>query len=153
MTSKCVKRLTNELNDLLKNPVEGFILTEYENIMIWKGFIEGPSDTPFEKGKFNIQFTFDDDYPFKPPSVKFLQTIFHPNIYRDGKICVDILETQNWAPSTNVKTIALSLRSLFMDPNPNSPANRDAAKLFMENKKLYEEKVKNEIESNIKNIK
>jgi len=150
MTSKCVKRLTNELNDLLKNPVEGFVLTDYENIMILKGYIEGPPDSPFQKGKFHIQFSFDEDYPFKPPSVKFLQSIFHPNIYKDGKICVDILETNNWTSSTNIKTIALSLRSLFMDPNPDSPANRDAAKLFVENKNLYNEKVKKEIEINLK---
>jgi ubiquitin-conjugating enzyme E2 A len=150
MSARLLKRLNNELNDYLKNQVEGFVLTDYENILIWKGYIEGPQDTPFENGKFNIQFTFDEDYPFKPPSVKFLQSIFHPNIYRDGKICVDILETQNWAPSTRVSTIVLSLRSLFMDPNPDSPANRDAAILYKQNKDLYNEKIKKEIEFNLK---
>jgi len=150
MSSRLLKRLNNELTNLLKNELDGFVLTNYENIMIWKGYIEGPPNTPFEKGKFYIQFTFDEDYPFKPPSVKFLQSIFHPNIYRDGKICVDILETQNWAPSTQVSTIVLSLRSLFMDPNPMSPANRDAAKLFLENKDLYNKKVKDQIEINLK---
>ena len=150
MSSRLLKRLNNELSGLLKESLEGFVLTDYENIMIWKGYIEGPPDTPFEKGKFHIQFTFDEDYPFKPPSVKFLQSIFHPNIYRDGKICVDILETQNWAASTQVRTIILSLRSLFMDPNPMSPANRDAAKMFMENRSLYDEKVRKEIDFNLK---
>jgi len=136
-----ITRLTKELNKLKSDPVEGFILTDHENIMQWKGILEGPPDTPFANGKFKIQFTFDDDYPLSPPSVKFLDSIFHPNIYRDGKICVDILQKDEWTPVQTVRTIILSLRSLFMDPNPDSPANRDAAIMFKKDKKLYNETV------------
>ena len=35
---------------------------------------------------------FNSDYPSRPSFVKFLTPIFHPNIYRDGTICVDILQ-------------------------------------------------------------
>ena len=116
-------RLSKELSKLISDPVEGFILTSYDNLMLWQGIMEGPKDTPYENGKFGIQFTFDSDYPIKAPSVKFLQYIFHPNIYKDGKICVDILQSHEWSPVQNVRTIIHSLRSLFMDPNPASPAN------------------------------
>jgi ubiquitin-conjugating enzyme E2 A len=143
--SVALKRLTKELTQLTSEPLEGFILTDTTNIMCWKGIIEGPKDTPFENGKFPIQITFDEDYPRGPPSVKFLVSIFHPNIYRDGKICVDILQSQEWSPVQTVRTIVLSLRSLFMDPNPSSPANRDAAMMFMNNKTEYESKVREEI--------
>lgn len=140
--SFCVNRLTKELSKLKSDPVDGFTLLNYDNIMVWQGIIDGPKDTPYENGKFKIQFTFDDTYPVKPPSVKFLQFIFHPNIYKDGKICVDILQSNGWAPSQNVRTIIHSLRSLFMDPNPSSPANRDAAELYLKNKDEYNLKVK-----------
>ena len=140
-----IRRLTKELNQLKEDPVDGFILTDFENIMQWKGVLYGPPDTPFENGKFKIQFTFSDSYPIDAPSVKFLQNIFHPNIYRDGKICVDILQQNEWSPVQTVRSIVLSLRSLLMDPNPDSPANRDAAVMFVKDIKLYEETVRQEI--------
>jgi ubiquitin-conjugating enzyme E2 A len=137
-----INRLTKELDKLKKEPVDGFTLEEFSNIMFWQGTLEGPKDTPYENGKFKIQFTFDSDYPIKPPSVKFLQYIYHPNLYKDGKICVDILQSHEWSPAQNVRTIIHSLRSLFMDPNPASPANREAAELYMKDKTAYAAKVK-----------
>jgi len=137
-----INRLTKELDKLKKEPVDGFTLDDFSNIMLWQGTLEGPKDTPYENGKFKIQFTFDTDYPIKPPSVKFLQFIYHPNLYRDGKICVDILQSHEWSPAQNVRTIIHSLRSLFMDPNPSSPANREAAELYMKDKIAYADKVK-----------
>jgi ubiquitin-conjugating enzyme E2 A len=137
-----INRLTKELDKLKKEPVDGFTLEEFSNIMLWQGTLEGPKDTPYENGKFKIQFTFDTDYPIKPPSVKFLQYIYHPNLYKDGKICVDILQSHEWSPAQNVRTIIHSLRSLFMDPNPSSPANREAAELYMKDKVAYTVRVK-----------
>jgi len=148
--SMAVKRLNRELKEIEKNPIEGFILTDTLDIMVWKGIIEGPKDTPFENGKFPIQLTFDTDYPLRPPSVKYLVPIFHPNIYRDGKICVDILQINEWSPALTITTIILSLRSLLIDPNPSSPANRDAATLFMGNKLEYENKVREDIKKSNK---
>ena len=137
-----IRRLTKELDQLKLNPVDGFVLTNYENIMQWQGVLDGPVDTPYENGKFKIQFTFTEEYPVYVPSVKFLESIFHPNIYRDGKICVDILQQNEWSPAQTVRSIVLSLRSLFMDPNPASPANRDAAVMFTTNRQLYDETVR-----------
>ena len=90
---------------------------------------------------------FDLDYPTKPPNVTFLTPMFHPNIYRDGKICIDILQHE-WSPSQNIRTILLSIMSLLMDPNPASPANREAAMLYNTCKVKYEEKVRDFIEKN-----
>lgn len=36
----------------------------------------------------------------------------------------------------------LVLQSLLHDPNPNSPANNEAAQLYRENRREYEKKVK-----------
>ena len=55
--------------------------------------------------------------------------MFHPNIYNDGNICLDILKDK-WSPVYDVISILMSIQSLLNDPNPNSPANAEAAQLF-----------------------
>jgi ubiquitin-conjugating enzyme E2 A len=66
--------------------------------------------------------------------------MFHPNIYNDGKICLDstqyfklVLQNQ-WSPIYDVWAILTSIRSLLADPNPSSPANQDAAQIYSSNK-------------------
>lgn len=135
------KRLSKELIEIKKNDIEGIELIDTEDIFIWKVSIDGPKESAFEDGKFALRISFDEKYPIKAPSVKFLTEMFHPNIYKDGKICVDILQSE-WSPSQNVETVLQSIRSLLLDPNPNSPANRDAANLYTRNKELYYSKVK-----------
>lgn len=31
------------------------------------------------------------NYPMSPPEFKFVRPLFHPNIYKDGKLCISIL--------------------------------------------------------------
>ena len=143
-----VKRLTKELVSLLseKNKITGIIIENPSDIMTWYVTIVGPPDSSYENGIFKMLLRFNDEYPVKAPSVKFLTPMFHPNIYRDGKICIDILQAE-WTPALNVRTILLSIMSLLTDPNPSSPANRDAAILY-ESRVEYDKKVREFIEMN-----
>jgi len=102
-------------------------------------------DTPFEDGTFKLLLTFDDSYPNKPPTVKFLSRMFHPNVYANGELCLDILQNR-WSPTYDVAAILTSIQSLLHDPNPNSPANAEAAQLYRENMKEYVRRVKVTVE-------
>jgi len=143
-------RLSRELSKLQSesDKIDGITIETPSDLMIWNAKISGPPETPFEKGVFDIMLRFDTDYPVKPPSVKFLTPMFHPNIYRDGKICVDILQSTEWTPAQNIRTILLSIVSLLMDPNPASPANREAAELYNKDQTAYGNKVREFIEAN-----
>lgn len=70
---------------------------------------------------------------------------FATTVYADGQICLDILQNQ-WSPIYDVSAILTSIQSLLCDPNPNSPANSEAAKLFSEDKREYNRKVKEIVE-------
>jgi ubiquitin-conjugating enzyme E2 A len=81
--------------------------------------------------------------------VKFITKMFHPNIYADGAICLDILQNQ-WSPIYDISAILTSIQSLLTDPNPNSPANSEASKLYVENKGEYNRRVKAIVEESWK---
>jgi len=86
--------------------------------MVWNAVIFGPADTPFEDGTFKLVMTFEESYPNKPPHVKFLSRMFHPNVYGTGELCLDILQNR-WSPTYDVSAILTSIQSLLHDPNPN----------------------------------
>jgi ubiquitin-conjugating enzyme E2 A len=138
-TKNDIVQVVDDFNDESKAQI---IILKPDNIFEWSLKIKGPPDSPFEKGIFDMLIRFDSDYPIKPPSVKFITTMYHPNIYRDGKICIDILQPHEWVSTQTVRTIMLSIISLLCDPNPASPANREAAELFVKDKNAYNTKVR-----------
>jgi ubiquitin-conjugating enzyme E2 A len=71
--------------------------------------------------------------------------MFHPNVYANGELCLDILQNR-WSPTYDVAAILTSIQSLLHDPNPNSPANAEAAQLYRENMKEYVRRVKATVE-------
>jgi ubiquitin-protein ligase len=92
-------------------------------------------------GVFSLRMTFGEQYPEKPPRVRFTSEVFHPNVYSDGTLCMDIIQDQ-WSPIHNVCTLLTSIQSLLTDPNPSSPANPEAAQLFQEDPSQYNRRVR-----------
>ena len=97
--------------------------------------------------------SFPTDYPNKPPSVKFVSEVWHPNVYSDGRVCISILHSpgedatgyeqasERWSPVQTVETIMLSIISMLSSPNDESPANIDAAKQFRDDYPGFRKKV------------
>jgi ubiquitin-conjugating enzyme E2 A len=107
--------------------------------------IIGPADTPFEDGTFRLVMQFEEAYPNKPPGVKFVSEMFHPNVYGTGELCLDILQNR-WSPTYDVAAILTSIQSLLNDPNTSSPANVEASNLYKDNRKEYTKRVRETVE-------
>lgn len=71
--------------------------------------IIGPAETPFEDGTFRLVMHFEEQYPNKPPGVKFISQMFHPNVYGTGELCLDILQNR-WSPTYDVAAILTSIQ-------------------------------------------
>lgn len=158
--------LKKELQNLNKNPVEGFSVgLENENDLFnWRIMIVGPNDTLYEGGFFQARMRFPNDYPDSPPQLTFITPIFHPNIYSDGRVCISILHppvndemsgelaSERWTPIQNAKSVLLSVISLLSSPNPDSPANVDAAHLWRTDKSGFKKKVRECVERSLQSF-
>ena len=114
-------RLKKELTEITKNPPTNCSAgLKEEDFFHWYGTIIGPVDTPYENGVFGLKIYFTDEYPFKPPQIKFITKIYHPNINKNGSICLDILKTR-WSPVLTISKVLLSICSLLSDPNIDDP--------------------------------
>ena len=60
-------------------------------------------------GIYQLRITFPDQYPSKPPRVRFISEMFHPNIFGDGSLCLDILQDK-WKPVYTVGSILTSIQ-------------------------------------------
>ena len=137
MNSTAERRLLKDLKKLEQESQsmqsQGITATpEEDSLYRWRAVIFGPDETEWEGGVFRLVLEFTEDYPNKPPKVKFLTKMFHPNIYNDGSICLDILQNM-WSPVYDISSILTSVQSLLCDPNTKSPANNEAAELFSKN--------------------
>eukprot|EP00475_Leptophrys_vorax_P026034 TRINITY_DN36478_c0_g1_i1.p1 TRINITY_DN36478_c0_g1~~TRINITY_DN36478_c0_g1_i1.p1 ORF type:complete len:178 (-),score=1.11 TRINITY_DN36478_c0_g1_i1:213-746(-) len=124
------KRLQSELMKLMTSSDPGVsAFPEGDNIFSWVGTIQGSSGTVYEGLSYKLSLKFSSDYPFKPPTVKFENYCFHPNVDQYGNICLDILKDK-WSSAYDVRTILLSIQSLLGEPNNESPLNGHAAALW-----------------------
>lgn len=136
-------RLMSDLREITADPPDGIsaAVMNDSNLYEWRASITGPEDTPWEGGIYALVLEFDGSYPEKPPKIRFVCDMWHPNIYADGGICLDVMKTL-WRPVFTVAAILQSIQSLLADPNPASPANPAAASMFNSDPKGYRRKVR-----------
>ena len=79
--SPAKKRLMRDFKQMLKEKTDGVSAAPVDaNIFQWQAVMFGPGDTPWEGGTFHLLMDFTEEYPNKPPSVKFVTKMFHPNV-------------------------------------------------------------------------
>eukprot|EP00049_Salpingoeca_infusionum_P018320 m.356683 g.356683 ORF g.356683 m.356683 type:complete len:168 (+) comp17600_c0_seq1:47-550(+) len=155
MASPSSLLLQKQLKELTKNPVDGFSAgLKGDSIYVWEVLII-PNEGMYEGGMFRAELEFPESYPQMPPKMKFIGVIpYHPNIYEDGRVCISILHPpgddeygyedsgERWLPVHTVETILLSVISMISDPNDESPANLDAAKVWREDRAAFKKIVR-----------
>jgi ubiquitin-protein ligase len=153
MASGSVLLLSREFHAFKKRPCSNWFqvydLNE-DKIHEWIVYVIGPPATLFEGGVYRGLLRFPEDYPMSPPSLQFTSDVFHPNVYRDGKVCISTLQVAPpdevnpsvfWRPVLGVEQALLSVVSLLSDPNLDDPANPDAAAMMRDEPTAFKNKV------------
>jgi ubiquitin-protein ligase len=108
--------------------------------------IDSPSGTPYDNIK--LQFSIElDDYPMKPPIIRAMNKIYHPNIISTenlpeverpfGAICMNILKN-DWSPINKLRLVLLAIKELLANPNPEDPMEPEIAELYVNNRIQYD---------------
>ncbi|XP_011503830.1 PREDICTED: calmodulin-like protein 11 isoform X1 [Ceratosolen solmsi marchali] len=142
LTPQITRQVVREINELRIHPPEGIqIVLNEENITDVQAIIDGPAGTPYFSGSFRIKLTLGKDYPQGPPKAFFLTKIFHPNVAKNGEICVNTLK-KDWRSDLGIKHILLTVKCLLIMPNAESALNEEAGKLLLERYDDYSERAK-----------
>ncbi|KAL9937413.1 hypothetical protein V8E36_003822 [Tilletia maclaganii] len=149
MAGICRTRLAEERKQWRKDHPFGFYARPEKaadgslNLLSWDAGIPGKTGTPWEGGLYKLKLVFPEEYPSKPPKVKFTPPLFHPNVYPSGTVCLSILdEDKSWKPSISIKQILVGIQTLLSEPNPSDPAQEEAIKVFHKDKEEYERRVR-----------
>ncbi|KAF9915803.1 Ubiquitin-conjugating enzyme E2 8 [Lobosporangium transversale] len=135
------RRIETDVMKLLMSDYEVTLVND--NMQEFYVRFHGPTDTPFAGGVWKIHVELPDQYPYKSPSIGFMNKIFHPNIDEvSGSVCLDVIN-QTWSPMFDMINIfEVFLPQLLRYPNPTDPLNGEAAAMLMREPAGYENKVK-----------
>jgi len=130
MAGQLPRRIVKETQRLMADPVPGIsAVPDESNARYFHVIVAGPEDSPFSGGVFKLELFLPEEYPMSPPKVRFMTKIYHPNIDKLGRICLDILKDK-WSPALQIRTVLLSIQALLSAPNPDDPLANDVAELW-----------------------
>lgn len=138
VTSKAVKRIQADITNINSDDMkrQGLYYSHDEaDITQGTALIIGPGGTPYEGGFYFFSVKFPNDYPFSPPAMHTLTqdgvTRFNPNMYREGKVCLSLLNTwhvgDKWSGVQTLSSILLSILGSVLHDKPmqNEPGWED----------------------------
>lgn len=145
MNESTKKRIHHDIKQLQE--ISDDISLEVTDLKNIQCILKGPLDTIYETGLWRICIEFPDKYPYKSPSIGFLDKIWHPNVdFHSGSVCLNSLN-EDWRPIYTIKhVITTFLPQLLTYPNPDDPLNVSAAHQYSQNKEDFDKHVLNTIQ-------
>ncbi|KAG0290600.1 hypothetical protein BGZ96_005941 [Linnemannia gamsii] len=126
-----LRKIAREVHAMVNDPPEGIRMILGEDMSDIQAWIQGPEGTPYAGGYFRLRVQLNADFPNSPPKCFFVTKIFHPNVSKQGEVCVSTLK-KDWKKTLGLKHILLVVKCLLIYPNPESALNEEAGRLLLE---------------------
>ncbi|XP_064844619.1 uncharacterized protein LOC135555798 isoform X2 [Oncorhynchus masou masou] len=140
------KRILEELKSLHCDPHPFCtVLPSESDFTFWKILMQGPPDTPYEDGVFELYCQLGADYPVKPPHVRFVTPVYHCNINSVGRICHNIFD-RSYNAHITMREILDAVYGLLIVPEPDDPLDSILAEEYLTSREKYEEEAKKNTE-------
>ncbi|XP_029931219.1 uncharacterized protein LOC115375808 [Myripristis murdjan] len=140
------KRILEELKSLHCDPHPFFnVFPSESDFTFWKILMQGPPDTPYENGVFELFCQFGPDYPVKPPVVRFITPVYHCNVNNVGRICHNIFD-RNYNAHITMREILDAIYGLLIIPEPEDPLDSILAEEFLSSREKYEKEAQKHTE-------
>ena len=84
-------------------------------------------------------------YPHRPPSVRFVTPVYHPNIDEQGRVCLDSLNLPPkgmWSPLLTIEALLLSIQQLMAHPNGSDGLSKEATEAYNSNRAEWERRAR-----------
>jgi ubiquitin-conjugating enzyme E2 D/E len=109
-----------------------------DDIYLWNASVRGPTGTPYEGGCFHLAVRFPQEYPFRPPHLRFITPIYHPNVDENGEMSLD-LTFHSWSPAITLHQVLLHLVAVLEVPNPDNCLRPELGQLHRTNRAAFED--------------
>jgi ubiquitin-conjugating enzyme E2 M len=123
-------RATKDVTEMEDIPGVAVDFPDQNNVMNFNVTVT-PSDGLYKGAAFKFTVTIPATYPYDPPKVECNTLVYHPNIDWEGHVCLNILRA-DWMPVLNLGSVLFGLMTLFLEPNPDDPLNKEAAQLMID---------------------
>eukprot|EP00027_Filamoeba_sp_ATCC50430_P004322 CAMPEP_0168547432 /NCGR_PEP_ID=MMETSP0413-20121227/4032_1 /TAXON_ID=136452 /ORGANISM="Filamoeba nolandi, Strain NC-AS-23-1" /LENGTH=247 /DNA_ID=CAMNT_0008577683 /DNA_START=130 /DNA_END=873 /DNA_ORIENTATION=+ len=133
-------RVHKDLSEMDPIPGTRLDFPDPNNLMTFNLFVT-PTDGLYKGAEFKFVITIPQTYPYDPPKAHCETPIYHPNIDWEGHVCLNILRA-DWMPVLNIGAVVFGIVTLFLQPNPDDPLNKEVAQLMLDNRSQFERNVK-----------
>jgi len=137
-------RVQKDLSEMDPIPGTRLDFPDPNNVMLFQLYII-PTDGLYRGAEFKFTITIPSTYPYDPPKAQCDTMIYHPNIDWEGHVCLNILRA-DWMPVLNLGAVIFGLVTLFLQPNPDDPLNKEVAQLMIDNRTTFERNVKQSLQ-------
>ena len=148
-TDQARRKLLKYKKGIDREPIPGVTVTfDQGDVKQWIVEVVAPGDSLYKDDVFTLTMDFSSDWPERPPKLKLLTPIFHPNMH-EGAVCIAVM-TKDYNDAISPRAIIDDFIDALRHPNPDIDIQLDvvAGWMMREDRNRFEQKAREQVAAN-----